>query len=90
MKVQNRELVLIVEFITPKEQWNAAIFSTTILLGTNIPWVGREKNPLGDTLYLCKNTKIFIKNIILLKTNVLLDRNFPWRKPKKVKKELDT
>ena len=51
----NKILVyIIVEFITPKEQWNAAIFSTAILLGTNIPWVGREKNPLGDTLYLCK------------------------------------
>ena len=39
---------------------------------------------------LCKNTKILLKNIILLKTNVLLHRNFPWKKPKKVKKELDT
>ena len=26
----------------------------------------------------------------LLKTNVLLDRNFPWRKPKRLKKESDT
>ena len=40
--------------IRAKKQWAPAIFSTAILLGTNIPWVGREKNPLGDTLYLCK------------------------------------
>ena len=46
--------VLLVEYITPKEQWNAAIFSTAISLGTNIPWVGRIKNLLEDTLYLCK------------------------------------
>ena len=50
----NPIVCLLVEDITPKEQWNAAIFSTAILLGTNIPWVSREKNPLGDTLYLCK------------------------------------
>ena len=67
----------IVQFITPKEQWNAAIFSTAILLGTNIPWVGRgEKSAWRHTVSmqislnlhnLCKSTKIFFKNIILLK-----------------------
>ena len=37
-----------------KKQWAPAIFSTAILLGTNIPWVGQKKNLTGDTLYLCK------------------------------------
>ena len=44
----------IVELIRAKKQWAPAIFSTAILLGTNIPWVGQKKNLHGDTLYLCK------------------------------------
>ena len=44
----------IVELIRAKKQWAPAIFSTAILLGTNIPWVGQNKNLTGDTLYLCK------------------------------------
>ena len=86
--------VTLVELIRAKKQWAPAIFSTAILLGTNIPWVGQKKNLHGDISLnlhnLCKNTKIFLKNIILLKTNVLLDKNFPWRKPKRLKKESDT
>ena len=45
---------LLVELIRAKKQWAPAIFSTAILLGTNIPWVGQKKNLHGDTLYLCK------------------------------------
>ena len=90
----------IVELIRAKNQWAPAIFSTAILLGTNIPWVGQKKKSdwrhtvsmqISLNLHnLCKNTKIFLKNIILLKTNVLLDKNIPWRKPKRLKKESDT